>query len=107
MIQTNVSKLISMDWEDIRGDLRVSSDDNNEVAGYLNLMVNESSGEILEIAPHTRVYENMAVSYVKLKEGAGEHFELELLDERKELPEAISKIVMESFDSFNKIKLEK
>ena len=103
MIQTNIDMLKQVDWKGLMGSLTMKMSSEGNMEGYLNLMVDKSSGKILEIAYRTRLYENMAVSHVKLVDRAGEFPQLELLDERHFLPETVRETVVSSFEKFNKL----
>lgn len=105
VIQINVDTLRQINWEDLRDSLTVRSTEEGDIVGYLNLMVDESSGKILEVSDKIRFFEHMAVTTIKLKEtGEGLHFALELMD-NEDLPDSIRSIVEFSFIEFNKNKI--
>ena len=104
MIQTNVETLKNMDWNEVRSSLTIRSTPEGEIVGYLNTMIDKTSGKILEIAQRIRVFDNMAVVPTILKVTGKETFKLELIEEESDLPKAVVEAVSSSFQEFNRVK---
>ena len=105
MIQTNVEMLKNINWNALTNSLTVRSTPELEIVGYLNMMVEQSTGEILEVLDGVREYDNMKVVHIKLiNPGSPLSFKLELMDEDGKLSDSIRGDIMSALDRFNKSK---
>ena len=101
MININAHRLREMDWDTIARPLSMRTKDNEEIR-YLNMVLNENTGEVLEVAHRVTVVKDMLVLHIALKKTIGESsFKIVLLDKKSELPDSIVDVITSTFEEFN------
>jgi hypothetical protein len=103
MIQTNIAALNKAPWEELSDSLTVRSSGEGKSVGYLQLVVDKISGQILDISNRPRVSDGVAVSLVEVEETKDpSHPKIALKDDTNKLPKEIREFVSEAFRIYNK-----
>jgi hypothetical protein len=104
MIENNVEILKQQDWNELTRDLTVRTSKDKKTVRYLNVMVDQNSGQILAVSKNIRVFKDMVTLTIALQRRHGPlPFKLEFASLNYELPKAIKSILQESFEQFNSI----